>query len=93
MAEKPLPLSEIPDSAETKTTVAFSNYGAKNTPEGIEKAANFVLKIAAAGVIIGGILIAPPLSLAVGTQIIMYSGVAGTMIKTLSKLFGVVIKE
>lgn len=83
----------ITETPTTKTTVALSNFDLGNTPPIIEKGANIVLKVAMAGIVIGGILAAPPLSLAVGTQIILYSGVAGTMIKAVSKIFGITVKE
>lgn len=66
-----------------------SNFGKDNTPETLKKVADWILKLAAAGIIVGGTLAAPPLGLAVGSQIVMYSGIAGTMFKAISKLFGV----
>lgn len=74
-------------------TLSTSNFGKGNTPPALEKWANIVLKLAAAGIIIGGTLAAPPLSLAIGSQVVMYSGVAGTMFKAISKLFGVKTDE
>ena len=71
------------------TTISLKNFNKENTPDGLKKWADIILKVAAAGIIIGGTLAAPPLGLAIGSQIVMYSGVAGTMFKAISKLFGV----
>jgi hypothetical protein len=83
----------IQENENKKLTVSLSNFSAGNTPEALQKWADWALKIAAVGVIVGGTLAAPPLSLAVGGQIVLYSGVFGTMFKTIAKLFGVTVKE
>lgn len=74
---------------ETKMTFGASNFSQSNTPEGIKKVGDAVLKISAAAIIIGGVIAAPPIGLAVlGGQIITYAGVVGTLVKSLTKLFG-----
>ena len=82
----------IQETQEKKITLNLSNFKEQNTPEGLQKWADLVLKIAAAGVIVGGALAAPPFSLAIGIQIVTYSGALGTMFKYVSKLFGVTKK-
>lgn len=81
------------ENEQTKLTLSASNFSAGNTPPQLQKIADIVLKLAVVGVIVGGTLAAPPLNLAVGGQIVMYSGVFGTMFKSIAKLFGVTVKE
>lgn len=60
------------------------------TPPLAQKIGDWALKLATAAIIIGGVISTPPLGMVVlGGQIIAYAGVAGTLIKSLSKLFGV----
>ncbi len=72
-----------------KVTANVKNFSAGNTPETAQAIGDWALRIAAAAIIIGGAIAAPPIGLAVlGGQIIGYAGVAGTLIKSLTKLFG-----
>lgn len=69
------------------------NFSEGNTPPVLQKIADYVLIAAAAGVIIGTSLTAPPFSLALGATIASYSAQIGVMFKAVSKLFGIKTTE
>lgn len=89
---------KIPALQVTKNVnLSYKNFSKPNTPVKLKKAADWVLKLAALGLLIGGAMSAQPFSGLVpqglGMTVMLYSGSIGTLFKNVSKLFGVKTTE
>lgn len=73
-------------------TFSHKNFSQKNTPPKLQKIADWVLKLSALGLLIGGTMSTKPfaslLPQDLGITVMLYSGSIGTLFKNASKLFG-----